>query len=145
MKLFGREPALILAGIAGVIQFLSAVALPLTTGQQGALNAVAVAVIGVVTAYKVAAERALPLVAGGVQALLALGLAFNLHLTADAQAGVMALVTAAVAMFVRQNVVAPVPAPVVVDEAPRPVSRDQTPLDGDTPDASAGSIYDTGQ
>lgn len=106
--IFGREPALLLGLFAALIQFLAAQLLPLTDGQQGALNAVAVAVVGIIVAWKVAAEKAVPLIAGGVQAVLALALAFNWNLSADLQTGVMAIVTAAVAFFVRTQVVAPV-------------------------------------
>lgn len=107
-KLFGREPALLLAFFASAVQFLSAQLLPLTDGQQGALNAAAAAVVGIVVAWKVSAETAVPLLAGGLQALLALALAFGFNLTADVQSGLMALFTTGLAFVVRALVVAPV-------------------------------------
>lgn len=113
MKIFGREPSLILGLIAAAIQLLSAVALPLSVEQQGVLNAVAVAVIGLVTAAAVSAEKAAPAVVGLVQAVLACALAFGLALSPEVQGAVMAFVTAALSAFVRTQVVAPVPAAAV--------------------------------
>lgn len=110
MKIFGREPALILGLFASAVQLFSAVVLPLDVGQQGAVNAIAVAVIGFATAAAVSAERAAPAVLGLVQAVLACALAFGLAVDPDVQGAVMAFVTAAVAAYIRTQVVAPVPA-----------------------------------
>jgi nicotinamide riboside transporter PnuC len=110
MKIFGREPSMILGLVAAAIQLLSAALLPLSVEQQGVLNAVAVAVMGLVTAWAVSAEKAAPAVLGLVQAVLAAALAFGLVLSPDTQSAVMAFVTAAVSLFVRQQVTAPVPA-----------------------------------
>ena len=114
MKIFGREPALILGVIASAIQLVSATVLPLSVEQQGVLNAVAVAVFGFVTAWAVSAEKAAPAVLGLVQAVLACALAFGLHLEPATQGAVMAFATALVSAFVRQQVVAPVPAAAAV-------------------------------
>jgi nicotinamide riboside transporter PnuC len=108
--LFGREPALILGLVASAIQLFSATVLPLSDGQQGVVNAVAVAVVGLVTAFAVSAEKAAPAVLGLVQAVLALALAFGLNLDAGVQGAVMAFATALVSAYVRSQVVAPVPA-----------------------------------
>lgn len=110
MLLFGREPALILGLVASAIQLFSATVLPLSDGQQGVVNAVAVAVVGLVTAFAVSAEKAAPAVLGLVQAVLALALAFGLNLDAGVQGAVMAFATALVSAYVRSQVVAPVPA-----------------------------------
>jgi hypothetical protein len=108
-KIFGREPALWLATFAALVQFLSAQVLDLSVGQQGALNAVAVAVVGAVTAWRVSAEKGVPALVGVLQALLALGLAFGLDMSSEAQSTLMALVTALASLWVRTQVVAPVP------------------------------------
>lgn len=113
VKIFGREPSMILGAIAAAIQLLSATLLPLDTVQQGVLNAVAVAVIGLVTAAAVSSEKAAPAVLGLVQAVLACALAFGLAMSPETQGAVMAFVTAAVSIFVRTQVVAPVPASAV--------------------------------
>lgn len=110
MKIFGREPSLILGLFAAAVQLLAATLLPLTIEQQGVLNAVAVTVLGFMTAAAVSAERAAPAVLGVVQAVLACALAFGVALEPSAQAAIMAFVSAAVAAYVRTQVVAPVPA-----------------------------------
>lgn len=110
MKLFGREPALILGTIAATIQLLSATLLPLTIEQQGVLNAVAVAVIGLATAASVSAEKAAPAVLGLAQAVLACALAFGFAIDPATQGAAMAFVTAIVSAYVRTQVVAPSPA-----------------------------------
>lgn len=108
MKVFGREPALILGFVAAAIQLFSAVVLPLSVEQQGVLNAVAVAVMGLVTAAAVSADKAAPAVLGVVQAVLACALAFGLALAPETQGAVMAFASAVVSMFVRTQVTAPV-------------------------------------
>lgn len=113
MKIFGREPALILGLLAAAVQLFSATVLPLTIEQQGVLNAVSVAVIGLVTAVAVSAEKAAPAVLGVVQAVLACALAFGLALEPAVQGAVMAFTTALVSAFVRTQVVAPTPAAAV--------------------------------
>lgn len=105
-----REPALILGLIAAIVQVVSAFVFHLTVDQQGTLNAVAVAVAGLLTALSVKSEQLAPLILGLVQAVIAVGLAFGLVLSPDNQSVIMSLAAAVVAMFVRSVVVAPVPA-----------------------------------
>lgn len=106
--IWGREPAVWLALIAALIQGVSGFFYNLTDEQQGVLNAVAVAVLGLVTAFAVKGDYVLPAILGFVKAVFALGLAFGAHWSADKQSLVMVLITAAFAAFVRQSVVAPV-------------------------------------
>ncbi len=73
-------------------------------------NAVAVAVMGLVTAVAVRSDKAAPAVLGLVQSVLACALAFGLVLSPDTQGAIMAFTSAVVAMFVRTQVSAPVPA-----------------------------------
>lgn len=113
MLILGREPAQWLGLLSAAIALLSALALPLSVEQQGSVIAVATAVIGVVTAFAVSAEKAAPLVAGLVQSVLALALAFGLDLTPEVQGSVMAFVAAGVAWYLRTQVVAPVSATAV--------------------------------
>jgi len=108
MKIFGREPALVLGLIAAAIQLFSATLLPLSVDQQGVLNAVAVAAIGLATAAAVSADKAAPAILGLVQAVLACALAFGLDVAPETQGAVMAFVTALVSAFVRTQVSAPV-------------------------------------
>lgn len=108
-----REPALILGLIASAVQLTSAFAIPLTTAQQGVLNALAVAAAGLITAVLVRSDQLAPAILGVAQAALALGLAFGWDLSPDHQAVIMSFVVAVVSMFVRTQVSAPAPASVL--------------------------------
>lgn len=108
MKLFGRDPALILAFVAATVQGFSAFVLNVSPELQGAINAVAIAMLGFLTARSIARDKLVPAVLGLAQAVLALVLAFGWHATGDQQATIMAFVATAVAMFVRTQVTAPV-------------------------------------
>ncbi len=112
MKLLSREPAQWLGLLSAAVSLFSATVLPVSIGQQGALIAVATAVFGFLGAIAVSGEKAAPLVAGLVQSVLALALAFGLALSPEAQGSVMAFVAAGVAFYLRTQVVAPVPAQV---------------------------------
>lgn len=108
MKLFGREPALILAVIASAIMMIATFVYPITSDQQGALNAVAMAAVGALTAWTVAEDGGLALVVGLAKAVMALAISFGLHWVPETQAVVMGFVTVIAQLFVRQNVVAPI-------------------------------------
>lgn len=101
-----REPVQIAGGFAALIQFVSTQVVPLTVNEQGALNAVVVAVLGFVAAAAVSEEKALPAVAGLVQSVLAVVLSFGVQVSPTWQAGVMAFVAALTAFVVRPQVVA---------------------------------------
>lgn len=117
MRIFGREPAQWLQLVSGLIIFLSPV-LNLDGEQQGALNATAAAVFGIATGLAVSGEKAAPMVAGLLKALIALALAFRFDISPEMQVGAMVLVEAAVGWYLRTQVVAPVPAAAV--DQPRP-------------------------
>jgi hypothetical protein len=108
-----REPALILGLFAAAVQMVSAFVFHLTITQQGTLNAVAIAVAGLVTAISVKSDQLAPLILGLAQALLAVGLAFGLYLSPDNQSVIMSFVAAVVAMFIRTQVTAPAGAKLV--------------------------------
>lgn len=109
MKIFGREPVLWLALIAGAIQLFSAFIFELSMAQQGVLNAVAVGVVGLLTAVAVAQDKIAPALLGLVQALLATALAFGWELSSQDQSTIMVFATAVIGMFLRTQVTAPVP------------------------------------
>lgn len=123
MKIFGREPVLWLALVAGLIQLLSSFWLPLSAEQQGVLNALAVAVIGVATAFAVAREKVIPALLGFVQSALAVGLAFGWELSAQDQSTIMAFAAAVIGMFLRTQVTAPVSAVVADRSGPHSVGN----------------------
>lgn len=112
MKLFGREPALILGLVAVVVKVVSAFVVDVTADQQAWINAVAAAAVGLILAVMVH-DGVGAAVLGLVQATIALAVGFGLDWSADQQAVVMSLVAAVVAMFDRTQVTAPVPAPAV--------------------------------
>ncbi len=108
MKFFGREPALILSLIATAIRLFSAFFINLTTEQQAWLNALATAGMGLLIALVV--HQGIPAaILGFIQAILALGVGLGLHISAETQAVIMSFVGSLVAMFIRTQVVAPVP------------------------------------
>jgi hypothetical protein len=96
----GRESVQLAAALAGLIQVLS-LALHFTSDQQGTLNAAVVLVIGALTAWSVSAEKAAPLMAGVVQAVLSVAVSFGLDLSPQVQSTVMAFVASAVALWLR--------------------------------------------
>lgn len=109
MKIFGREPALWLALVAALVM-AAGLAFHLSSDAQAGLNAAAVAVVGVITAATVH-DGVSAAVLGLVKALVALVLAFGLHLSPDWQVAILTLAAAVTAMFVRTQATAPVPAP----------------------------------
>ena len=112
MKIFGREPALVLAFFAAVVQVASTFLFTLTPEAQSLLNAAAIALAGLFTAIKVG-DGISAAVLGFIQALVSVAVGFGLSWDAQTQAVVMALVAAGVALWVRDRVTAPVPAQAV--------------------------------
>lgn len=110
MRIFGREPALWAGLLSALIQLVSAFIFPLSDEQQGVLNALTVAILGVITAFAVSSERGVPALLGAIKAVLAVGLSFGLHLTPMNQAVIMTFAAAVAAFIVRDRVTAPVPA-----------------------------------
>lgn len=122
-KIFGREPAMFLALVSSIVMMLGPILGPvlgfqITPNQQGAINAVAAALVGILTSFSVAKDGGLALIVGLVKAILALGIAFGvkingqpLQLDAGQQAIIMTAVTTLVQFFVRTQVTASLPAP----------------------------------
>lgn len=109
VKIFGREPSVILGAVAVVVQFVSAFVIEVGQDTQTAINAVAAAVVGFAVAYMVRDEGTFASFVGLGQAALALGMNLGLDWSADRQAAAMALLTI-VGQFwlVRDRVTAPV-------------------------------------
>lgn len=118
MKIFGREPALLLAFFAALVQVVSTFIVDLSPEQQSLLNAGVVALAGLITAIKVH-DGIQAGVLGFVQAVLSLAVGFGLHWDASQQSVAMALVAALVALWVRTQVTAPVSAAGVRVSAPQ--------------------------
>lgn len=109
MKVFGREPVYILAFVAIGLKLAAAYGLDVTAQQQGAIMAVLSLIVAVINAVVLKTGAAAAAVVNLAQGVLALFLAFGLHLTADQQALWMGAVEAAVAIAIRKEVTPPVP------------------------------------
>lgn len=115
-RIFGREPAYWLALASGLIALVSATAFPLTTEQQGVLNAVVAALVGVITAWRLAGEGLVAALVGFFKAAIAVALAFGLSWSPEVQGTAMVVIELVLTgILVRPNVVAPVPPAVPVD------------------------------
>lgn len=113
MKILGREVSMWVSLAVAAVAVLSALWLGWDMETQGVVNAALAALGGVVVAVFVQRDKILPAVVGFAEAVLAVTLAFNVDVSPEAQSSVLALVTVATGFFVRQNVVAPVPAEAV--------------------------------
>ncbi|MET7713651.1 hypothetical protein [Streptomyces sp. NPDC005407] len=110
-KIFGREPSVILGGVAVAVQFLSAFFFNVDQDTQTAVNVVAAAVVGFAVAWMVDKEGLFAALVGLGQAALALGMNLGLNWSGDKQAAFMAAITIAGQFWlVRDRVTAPVPA-----------------------------------
>jgi hypothetical protein len=109
MKIFGREPALLLSFFAVVVKLAAAFGLDVSSEQQAWVNAVAAAAVGLALAV-MAGDGVSAAVLGFVQAALALAVGLGLDWSTDQQAVAMSFVAAVVAMFERTQLVAPVSA-----------------------------------
>lgn len=110
MRIFGRDPALWLALAASVISGLGTFVVHLNVDQEGALNGVVAAIVGLIV-WKLTKDGGPALILGFVKALIVLTAAFHFNLSTDKQTILMTLVSAVVAMFVRTQVAAPIPPP----------------------------------
>lgn len=108
MKIFGREPVVILAFIAVALKLAAAYGLDVSADQQGAIMAVLSLIVAVITAVVLKNGAVGAAIINLGQGALALFLAFGLDLSADQQALWMALIESVVALWVREKVVAPV-------------------------------------
>jgi len=114
-KIFGREPATLLALISSAVMLVTMFTAPQISKEQsvaiqGAVNAAAALAVGIITSNMVAKDGGLALIVGLLKSLLALGIAFGLKWTPDQQAIIMTFVTSAAQFFVRTQVTAKVPA-----------------------------------
>lgn len=105
MKIFGREPAALIALAAVVIKLAAAFGVNLSADQQSVLNAVVAAAVGLVVAVMAHDALAAPIY-GLAQAALALAVGFGLHWSADQQALVLSAAQIALAMFLRTQITA---------------------------------------
>jgi hypothetical protein len=102
--IWGREPAVFWNMVA---TFVMAVLLlfPVDEHLHGLLNAAALAAAGFATAAMVSVDVALPALTGLIKAVFAVVIAFGMNIPESTQVGILAIVAAAGAFFVRQQVV----------------------------------------
>ncbi|MFE2911234.1 hypothetical protein [Kitasatospora indigofera] len=112
-RIFGREPAMLLALVAAIVNALPAFGVDLTTGQQAGLNAGAATVVAVAIAV-IVHDGLGAAILGVLQAFGALVIGFGFDWTTEKQAAAMLIATAAVAVVTRAQVTAPVPAKLVL-------------------------------
>jgi hypothetical protein len=123
-KILGRDPALWAMLFASAMSALGTFAFHFSVDQEGALNGVFAAVMGIVV-WIVTKDGAPALILGLAKALILVAAAWHFNLPTDQQTILMTLLSAAVAMFVRTQVGAPVPPPT---ETASPVVVVDTPV-----------------
>lgn len=117
VKIFGREPSVILGLVAMAVQFVSAFVVEVDQDTQTLINAVAAGAVGLVVAF-IVGDGAYAALVGLAQAVLALAMNLGLDWSASKQGAAMLAVTVLGQFWlVRDRVTAPVPA-----GAPKPVS-----------------------
>ncbi|MFB7738234.1 hypothetical protein ACFC08_28375 [Streptomyces sp. NPDC056112] len=109
VKLFGREPATILALIAIIVKLAAAFGWNASPEVQAWVNGAAAAAVGILVAV-IAHDGIGAAVIGFAQAALALAVGLGLDWSSDKQAVVLSFVAVVVGMWDRTQVTAPVPA-----------------------------------
>lgn len=102
VKIFGREPAAIVASIEAVLALLVAFQLGLDSAHVGLIMGVVVAAFGVYTAWATH-DTLLGIVVGFIKAVLALAIGYGLPLSPEQTAALIAVVTVALGLFNRQQ------------------------------------------
>jgi Na+-transporting NADH:ubiquinone oxidoreductase subunit NqrE len=125
VKILGREPVYLLAFVAIALKLASAYGLGVSDDQQTAIMAVLSCIVALATAIVLKTGAAAAAIVNLAQAGLALFLGFGLDMSAEQQALWMLLVEGAVAIFLRKEVTAPVPA--VSLETSSPLAKQHGP------------------
>jgi hypothetical protein len=118
MKVFGREPVYILAFIAIALKLSAAYGLKVSVEEQGAIMAVLSLIVAVATAIVLKTGAVAASIVNLAQGVLALFLAFGLHMPAQTQALWMLAVEGGVALVIRREVTAPIPALAIEQSSP---------------------------
>lgn len=118
VRIFGREPVYILGFIAALLEALSAFGIDISDGVQTAINAVAAAAVGVLTAIVLKNGALAAAIVQFAQAVMALFVGLGLDWSADHQSKVMAAIGALVTLWLREKVTAPVPETAVERSSP---------------------------
>lgn len=104
-----REPVALVQALLVPIFLAIILALPLDGGLSGALNAVVTGVGGLIAAYGVQRwDAVLPILGGFAKSVIALVLAFGIHLAENYQTLILSVVSIVVAYLTRPQVTAKV-------------------------------------
>jgi hypothetical protein len=125
MKVFGREPALLLGFAAAFLQLGAAFGLDVSGTQQALITAFLACVVGVASAVVLKSGALGATIMQLANAGMALFVGYGLDWSADTQGKVMAALSAALALWTRTQVTAPVPS---------------VPLEQSSPVKSAASV-----
>lgn len=125
MKVLGREPVYLLGFVAITLKLASAYGLDVTAEQQAVIMAVLSGVVALIEAIVLRTGAAAAAIVNLAQGMLALFLGFGLELSAEQQALWMLAVEGAVAILLRREVEAPVPALPI--EQSSPINRTSGP------------------
>lgn len=106
---FTREPVAIVQGLVVPILLALVLLLHLSETATGALNVLILAVGGAVAAVGVGVDKLLPLLGGLAKAVIAVLLAFGLHVPEATQAFVLTVISVVVAFLTRLQVTAKSP------------------------------------
>lgn len=107
-RVFGRDPALLLALGASAVKLTGAFLINLSVNEQATLNALVAALVGFAVA-RVVRDGQVAAILGILQALIAVAIGFGLRLSPESQALIMTFAGTVAAMFTRTQVTAPVP------------------------------------
>ncbi|MER5815468.1 hypothetical protein [Streptomyces californicus] len=118
MKIFGREPVVILGAIAVLLKLLAGYGIQVTETQQTLINTFLACAVAVTSAIVLKNGALYAALLQAASAGLALFVGFGLNMTAEQQAGWMALVSAVLIVIERPAVEAPVPTTRVEQTSP---------------------------
>ncbi|MCP9209668.1 hypothetical protein [Streptomyces cucumeris] len=122
MKILGREPVLILGFIAVALKLSAAYGLDVSNTQQTLINTVLSCLVAVASAWILRNGAIGAAIMQFASAALALFVGFGLDLSAEEQAGWMALVAAALAILERPQVVPPISILPLEQKGPQPLA-----------------------
>jgi hypothetical protein len=105
---FNREPVALVQGLLVPVALLVILLFKLPETTVGVLNALIMAIGGAVAALGVSVDSFLPLIGGLAKAVIAVMLAFGLHISDQWQATVLGVLSVVVAYITRPQVVAKV-------------------------------------
>lgn len=117
MKIFGREPALILGFISALVSLLG-YQYNVSAGTQTAINTLAAAIVGVILAVMLHTGAWAAALMQAAQAAMSMFVGIGLDWSADKQAKWMGALAAALALYLRTQVTAPVPSTALEEGSP---------------------------